>query len=126
MDASSSDRSVEVERTDSVSTLNYRPRGSGAGDTACQKGTRRENKQANRYITGIEAECVQNAIYRSTFQDILWCVKVHLVGSIANILQIASVGFVLQYTYTIFYNVARRTYCDFRLKCFDNKKNLLL
>lgn len=50
MDANPTDRSVEVGRTDSVSTLNYRPRVSCTGDTACQKGTRRESKQINRYI----------------------------------------------------------------------------
>jgi len=50
MDANPTDRSVEVGRTDSVSTLNYRPRASCAGDTACQEGTRRESKQINRYM----------------------------------------------------------------------------
>lgn len=66
MDASSFHRSVGVERTDSVSTLNYRP----LVDRV--QGTRRVRRErvvrTNRLIvTGIEVERVQNAIYRSTF-----------------------------------------------------------
>lgn len=74
MDASSSDRSLEVGRTDSVSTLNYRPRASCTGDTACQEGTRRESKQANRYVQ-VEIERIE----RDLSFDVLWSIKLHLV-----------------------------------------------
>lgn len=49
---------VRVGRADSISTLNYRPRASNAGDTVCQEGTRRESKQANRYVQ-VEAKYIE-------------------------------------------------------------------
>lgn len=111
MDASSSDRSVEVGRTDSVSTLNYRPRASCTGDTACQEGTRRESKQANRYVQ-VETERIE----RDLSFDILgyFMERRATFGwdrSIASMLQIASVcRFALQYSYNILKMLLRGTY----------------
>lgn len=126
MDASSSDRSVGVGRTDSVSTLNYRSRASCTGDTACQEGTRRESKQANRYVQ-VGRTCIERdlsldilgyfMVRKATFG---WLDReyvtnrIHLSASRCNI-----------HTYLVFYNVTHGTCCNFRIKCFDNKNSPL-